>query len=368
MFLVQRQTRKSQNQLAEDFGHFPPSPLVVTDLIDQEFDVVQTSRLSSFFYFFKQLYSLYKSRNEHASEFGYELQTIFEEIKSHLEEIREQQKSLRDSIVALSPLNKIMFFGTLILFSPIVMIIALILATFILLKTSKQALRSRLARSLGYFLPHKSNGRAEVVINAYKIKGPSRKNEVAGILSHEHLHLLQFTTFRKDHDIARTNAAFEGPRDDKISGIFKTHLNKNVLGYLKYLALLNEMEARLHEIVLSYYRQFKSLPINYGQFIDLLTKAKPIQNEVKLYRALIEGKEPLLVDDSFNVRYSPMAEDISLILNSLVDDNMSYRYITEVLPVMYANLLSLYGSNIDSNLFLSSIPKTDLFKQMYGSL
>jgi len=52
-------------------------------------------------------------------------------------------------------------------------------------------------------------------------------------------------------------------------------------------------------------------------------------------------------------------------LSALKDPDATKRFVCEVLPVMYGNLLRYYGDAHGSACFLTQIPRPNLYDQLY---
>lgn len=50
----------------------------------------------------------------------------------------------------------------------------------------------------------------------------------------------------------------------------------------------------------------------------------------------------------------------------MTDSSCEYRFITEVLAVMYGNLLRYYGDRTASQIYLDSIRRPNLYDVLYG--
>ncbi len=47
-------------------------------------------------------------------------------------------------------------------------------------------------------------------------------------------------------------------------------------------------------------------------------------------------------------------------------DGLTLRFITEVMPVMYGNLLKYYGDDVMSSKFLAQIARPNLYDELYA--
>ena len=144
----------------------------------------------------------------------------------------------------------------------------------------------------------------------------------------------------------------------------KTALANEILPHLKYILQRNEVEARLHELVVSFYRTHKSLPLNAPSFLALLAASKQLGWLVSetLTDANVDFGRVLAVVVE---RDKMQARDLAMVLLSMPDELM-LRFITEVLPVMYGNLLKYYGDDVVSRKFLSQISRPNFYDELYA--
>ena len=68
----------------------------------------------------------------------------------------------------------------------------------------------------------------------------------------------------------------------------------------------------------------------------------------------------------FKLREVAAARDFALILSRFTDLSTAKRFIHEVLPVSYANLLVLYGDKRAAENFIKTVGKTNFYQELYG--
>lgn len=170
-------------------------------------------------------------------------------------------------------------------------------------------------------------------------------------VSHEHIHLLQGRRDEKhSKDIKHPDLLISDKRkDDK---------------FLLYILEKKEVEARLHEVVLSYYREAKELPLTIEGFLELLAGSRTFG---RLIISVLDFKGTDIKHDvtQYHERDVKFADDIANILESVKDLDSGYRFITEVLTVMYGNLINYYGDKASSLKFMMQIERPNFYDAMY---
>lgn len=178
------------------------------------------------------------------------------------------------------------------------------------------------------------------------------KSREEAILSHEHLHFLQHRD-GEDHSKIMMNLSALIPEKD--------HGN----GTLLYILQKREVEARLHEIVLNFYRAKKCLPISTEGFVELLWTSQCFREDVM---------EPLLLQgfslggglEILPEREAMFPSQLANAFAYMTDSQCQYRFVTEVLAVMYGNLLRYYGDEVASLRYLAHISRPNLYDTLYG--
>lgn len=182
---------------------------------------------------------------------------------------------------------------------------------------------------------------------------PERQDRLSSeaLVSHEHIHILQ----HRDQ-----NSSLKKVLSPEL------HLDEEYAGdtFALYLLKQNEVEARLHELVISFYRKHAKLPMTMDSFLGMLSASPSIGIIVRatLPRISYQLKTQYA---SFPERDSQPIEQLAMALTALNGDERIARYITEVLPVMYGNLLRYYGDRLASEQFMMSVPSQSFFSELY---
>lgn len=208
--------------------------------------------------------------------------------------------------------------------------------------------------SLGFFAPFRRE-EYEIVIKVRRVAKAGL--DAASIISHEHIHLLQ----HKDKHVMAMSRNVIWPDHQLFT---ETARASAILPQLKYILERNEVEARLHEVVVSFYRMHKNLPLSTPSFFALLVASKQLGWLVSetLTDANVDFGQVLAVVVE---RDKMQARDLEIVLLSMPDELM-LRFITEVLPVMYGNLLKYYGDDVVSRKFLSQISRPNFYDELYA--
>lgn len=136
--------------------------------------------------------------------------------------------------------------------------------------------------------------------------------------------------------------------------------------FVLYLFECAEVEARLHELVLSYYRAKCVLPQTLDAFLGMLAD----WDEMGEYLVQMTAYAGLTMHSSgkpFAMRSAMFSVQLAAVLGFLKDPEMTKRFICEVLPVMYANLLHYYGDASASAKFAAQYARPNLYDALYGS-
>ncbi len=299
-------TKKSQSQLADDFGRFPPVPLVLK-ADNAEVNIVTMRGLGEAYYCMAvRLRLLYT--------------------------LRRDPSSISPKLVEPSDRHWLEVFLQQLLISPLIV------------WRSYKYLRSK-KNGVALFLPMHSR-------DNYIALRPNVSNRscLAALVSHEHLHLLQHR-YIPNHFVLNPAAVLS----EKLA---------NNAGALELLSRV-EMEARLHELVLSYYRVSGRLPVTVQEFLALLcgceTPGFAVIEALLEYAAYPKNVVPYTVRDGL------FAKDMDKILSAISTLHLRYRFVSEVLPVMYSNLLQYYGDDIHSAAIRVEIARPNLYDDLYGA-
>lgn len=315
------QHKFSREQLELDFGHFPPAPLKC-EALKGSWNLIRVAGVGQAYQDFKVFRALMKivERADTA--------TIDRDNSSNAE-----YQILRRVIKILGRFPRLM---TAILW---LMPLTLSMRPFFY---NKPAVHSRDGVS-GYFnalLP------SDIVV-----REPSGKIGVAGVISHEHIHLLQHC------DGEEHSRGLQSP---------VTLLSDKALTIpqLQYFFEKKEVEARLHECVLSCYRVWGYLPLTVNDFLCLLASSDSLG---WLVSNILSEEPPLDVSPQkhYVEREPEFARQLEMILLSMRTPLLERRFVAEVLPVMYANLLRYYGDRTASEQFLSQMDRPNLYDVLY---
>lgn len=126
-----------------------------------------------------------------------------------------------------------------------------------------------------------------------------------------------------------------------------------------------EVEARLHEFILSFYRVNFYIPSTVRGFLGLIAASSqfdwPVYDSFKLHKIDYES-----TINSFTVRDSILTDELLTIFQWIKTDELRLRFLTEVLTVMYGNLLRYYGSIALSQSIIAEIPRPNYYDELYG--
>lgn len=324
--LVSIENKSSKDQIKDDFGEFPPIPLRC-DNIAGYFKIVKASPIGEIFIEYKILKSLLNISEE---EFNNRSDVISND--SSLSKLLHAQEIFRNISGGSKRIEEI-----------------LINVSFIW-RLSKKLIFSNKYKSerqlKGYFNPFLEDG-SQIVINSRF----NNKKSVDAIISHEHIHLLQFRNPENHIRKARLPADFfcKDMRTDP---------------HLLYIMEKKEFEARLHEVVISFYRTHRVLPLTVSGFLGLISACEHIGS---LVTPLLEINQTSFVKyEDYPARESRPIEHLEEILVYIENLDMSFRFITEVVTVMYGNLLRYYGSEEDSSIYMKEIKRPNLYDELYG--
>lgn len=136
--------------------------------------------------------------------------------------------------------------------------------------------------------------------------------------------------------------------------------------FLLYLLQKKEVEARLHESVLSFYLSHRRLPMTVSSFLGMLAASQQFGE----YVSLILARSGTSFDRRVKMypeRDDMYAEQLESIFVFIETPELASKFITEVMPVMYGNLLRYYGDEVASQNFLSEIERPNFYDELYGT-
>jgi hypothetical protein len=182
---------------------------------------------------------------------------------------------------------------------------------------------------------------------------------VEHIITHEHIHLLQHTFRTNEKDFGQPIKYIRAP-DLVLSEEYCDD------GFTIYLLEKNEVEARLHEVILSIYVKYRELPLTVPAFFNALA-----QNEQLNF--FFKGQNWGLPTDEYCERFSEsyetrsryIGEDLFILIAAMRNNKTSIRFVLEVLAPMYVNLLRYYGDEEASFQFGCQIQRPNLYDRLY---
>ncbi|MBV0934184.1 hypothetical protein [Marinobacterium weihaiense] len=349
MFFFSKRKSSSLDQLKKDFGEYPPAPLKGV-INNNYFSIVSVFGFGNLYYTVSRIIRLSINNQDYLERNGL----------PSLRNIYSQTKVDRDKVISLyremRPHQKIIFLSGILLLAPFILVFFIFFMLYQLVKILRRPVIG--GDSFGFFSPilHNKEKVYELVIKPWEIWRRSLSKEA--IISHEHIHLLQFATFDRDRINYASNEKYR-------SHFVQKELNMN-LDRALYLFSLDEIEARLHEVILSYYDSYHYLPNKHDEFIELLFKNNDL-NPVLFY--LVEFDEEynkFLFEENYKSRDENIVKDIAVMFLSFKNKEMGIRFVFEVLSVLYANLLYMYGDFKIASDYFKSIGSHDLYNELYG--
>lgn len=356
--------RHSKDQLKLDFTVFPPVPLKEnTNISESTFSLVKqktfgriltASRVS-----LKIIKFFFNTRNKDENrnllrEFDAVLsipgRAKFEAVKVY-KEYQEELKFGRFYQKLLSPI-KIIIFSLLLIFMFLFSI--LLLPLFFISIFWKLAFGNR--EATGYYVKN-DDSKPSIFINIDKCGEGSLSVEAT--ISHEHIHLLQ-ERYGYEEFGALNVLGYKRFASKLINVSSK---NKRSLLYLLHE---DEVEARLHELILSFYRSRHELPVTHKEIVGMVLSFNEIRKVVKalcengFLNEYLPTNSNLLVDSRDG--YAEL--DISIILLFLKGDLVE-KYLLEVIPIMYAKILFYYGAHEESKELYKSIEDKSFYLSLY---
>jgi hypothetical protein len=340
-FFYSEEKRSSENQMKKDFGDFPPSPLNCKNT-DCNFNVVRTRWIGSLYYNLFIIKKLFQASESEMDSLRSESTAIFTKITLDI------RKSFKDFLCASTVLfKKSKFKFSILIFSTVAILVILAPAYVIWTVFMFFKINRNMNTALGLFIPP-FNGEWQITIRPGANK--KRRNEES-IISHEHIHLLQHRDFDKH------NRNMKYP-DMLILDKYKDEK------YFLYLLEKKEVEARLHEVILSYYREKKELPLTLEGFFELLAGSNQIGKLIILsFKSKgINIKKDIIKYQEREIMFAEQVVDIFTVIKSV---DLIYKFITEVLTVMYGNLINFYGDEESSRGFMEKIERPNLYDALY---
>jgi hypothetical protein len=319
------ESRTSEAQLLLDFGDFPPAPLRC-NLSTGEFRIVRTWGIGDVYFELIKLNRVLKAfeSEPHAlsQEFlqYYGTEAVYE-LRHILDGLRKFPRFIKSTLV-----------------------------TFIFAIKAVGLLVARpfnKPKGMGLFTPV-FNNESSILIRTARFKGKTDES----VISHEHIHLLQHRHLENHSRNIKSQ---------------KKQLSEEYAAepFCLYLFEKDEVEARLHEVILSYYRTHLLLPLTVQTFLGALNTSSQFN---WLIHELLNSHG---VDFEKNIggysdRDAMLTEQLLFTFQWLKTDELRVKFLTEVLTVMYGNLLRYYGDDASSHAFLSQIPRPNYYDELYG--
>jgi hypothetical protein len=365
VFFLKKTITNSESQFKSDFGEYPPKPLLCMKL-NSQFDVVSMGKarllfhnLSHLFYFFF-LAAGKPPTNTSSSEsllFIKEVRKTFLGIKT---EWLATITDLKNSPLQVNFVLSVIF---LIVCSPLFLSFIVFLCVYILIKQA----RLKNYKSMGFFekSPHRPSQIVVMTPALRKYKNSAvkanRTISFEGIVSHEHIHLLQAYYFPE-----RPLNEFDSEKGSFLKSLLKSP--ERNFDSCSYYFSINEMEARLHEVVLSYYRKYGELPSDSVGFRWLLFGSSGIHRETMPVLKtngidLLKSPECRLFDVRCNLMENQMSDAISELKAPFM-----FSFLLNVLPVMYGNLLIVYGDTNRAEKYFDTVDNFELYNKLYGEI
>ena len=321
------QQRSSSDQLAKDFGEFPPYPLQCKPL-EHKVDIIEAGGAGQGVSCLRMAWRIIQIQGSGSKTrliANIDLGAIWHErLDAYNAEISQAQKGSGWLAVRLERFAR-------------VFLLAMQLLTTI--RSNKQG--------IAVFIPTNT---ASGQINLME-KIAARKLDIEAYISHEHIHFLQHV-------------------DGQPSGKWQVNAGtvlapeKQTNQELLYFLDKKEVEARLHEIVLSHYRATRELPLDPQGFFDLLASSAVFGGE--LMDVLRDVGHNVPSGSGKYIERDTVWPDVLAYAIWRLESEYIYPFVTEVLSVMYGNLLRYYGDENTSITYLSKIPRPNLYDIAYG--
>lgn len=374
MFFSKKISTNSECQFKSDFGEYPPKPLEPMKL-NKQFDILSKGKVGLFFYNVSQIFSSTFLAVVGKSPLHTSSQAMID-WRNNMVLIRKRILKIKTRLIKGAIHFKKSTFQMKFVFFVLILIACLTLLLFLFLFVVYQFIRLCIhflilgARSSTYenygFFQRLANRSSQVVVNTFalrKCKNSAEKSvrtiSFESIVSHEHIHLLQNYYFSErvkyEDDSEKVNflkSLLEDPEND--------------FDVFSYFFKIDEMEARLHEVILSYYRKYGELPSDEKGFFKLLFGSRSeVMNVVKTKLFGQIENRPYKRQIEYDTRCEHMENEMLYALSRLTD---LYKFLDEVLPVMYGNLLIVYGDTNRAKKYFETVSSFELYNQLYGEI
>lgn len=324
-YFYKRFERTSVRQLHEDFGEFPPTPLQCS-LPAISFVVVRVRGPGTWVNYWRRSAELLQAY-EAAPE------TVAPELLELLSDFRRADAQTNPASGQARIAHRYLL--------PRPFVLAALIFGFWRFETHRK-------RMLGHVLPITKHDRQLTLYG----RSSGRDGLEDEVLTHEHIHFLQHQNAERQNKEMRDPHQILGKKWSQDR-------------FIIYLLERLEVEARLHELVLSYYRARHTLPQTVEGFLGMLADWDEI-GEYLVKVTASAGLKMQGIGSTFTPRSVVHGAQLGDLLSFLKDPDVTKRFVSEVLPVMYANLLRYYGDAHASVHFLAQIPRPNLYDRLYS--
>lgn len=341
-------------QLQNDFGEVPPNQLKPSNIHARVFTIKYMNSLEK--YIFDVMSSIkllnYIKKNPNDAYVLMLLKDIGN--KDAMDGLLNVKQSLLQEWGKFGILGRILFLCLSVLAAPFVFILLLYNAAKMLINIFRGGDKFE---QLGGFHSALPFYREFIYIN--KNNRDKSGLQVEHIITHEHIHLLQSSFRAIENDFGQPIKYIRSP--NIILG--DEHLGDRLT---LYWLEKHEVEARLHEVILSIYRMYGELPMSIPAFFNALVMNKEIGLALKnKSHCFFNDKDSDVFCKPYEMRSVYVGQDIFILLGAMRDIDTRIRFALEVLAPMYANLLRYYGDEEASMNFGRQIQRPNLYDKLY---
>lgn len=339
----------SAAQFEKDFGSYPPKPLNASNQ-ETKFNTLCVTRLGKTIYSLRAIARLATSDPSNIDK-PLRDDPSTKLLSSSVKDTKIKIKNFTHELSNLSTLKRSFVILILTILSPAMLMFFMIYTSRIVASTLIATFKEK--KAYGSFLPILNND-LEIIVFA-GLDGGDKEDAVK---SHEHIHLAQHVSRLKSG--CKDKIDLRSPCEI---------LNEKYVGneFVYYLFKADEIEARLHEIVLSYYRRHGELPLTLDGFIGILAASKNLSSIVE---SILSDRPELLelknLDRAFySTRDEQSEKELAYTIIAIKTNELREKFILEVLPVMYGNLLCYYGDQRAGMNFLAETDRPNLYDLLW---
>lgn len=364
----------SLEQLILDFGKNPPIKLLENkDLTSFNFRIYKIGSLGlallAFHHIVNYFILFFSNSKKDVHPDDEELMHIIAKSKNILfgssNPIRLKLRSLKEMPLIKRVVNTAYSYGVLLF----VLIFCLFLSPLLILSLIFYFFYNfykQMSPALGFYITSKV-GKGKVLVFDKKIK--KLKNVTFdSVVTHEHIHFLQHEISNKQlgiidfYEYQKVMSEFIKYDHPKES----IHERYNIKDLLYFLSA-KETEARLHELVISFYKKTSTVPGSYNEFIKMLFSFSGIftfinENDKRINEIL--GKEFQVIDD-LEIRSQVFFQQLRINFFVMAEVGLFGIYSLKVMPAFYANLLGIYFGNDERIKFLKTCPRLSEYEAFY---